>query len=124
VSEMLSTAIRNDWSRPRGSIPLPRRCCSEMSSEAFRAFDTLTGSGQEAVAEAFGAEAANVRTDAGLLAQFGAVANLHHRARTLGQGDPGITRIAFEESVRNDAAGSPTSRTGRCLARLMAPGKT
>ena len=92
--------------------------------ESFRAFGALTGSGQEAVAEAFRAQAANVTTDAGLIAQFGAVANLHHRARTLGQGDPRITRIAFEESVRADAPGSPSSRAGRWFARLMAPGKT
>jgi hypothetical protein len=92
--------------------------------EAFRGFDTLTESGQEAVAEAFRAQAANVRTDGGLIAQFGTFANLHHRARTLGQGDPRITRIAFEESVRADAPGSPSSRPGRWFARLMAPGKT
>lgn len=91
--------------------------------EAYRSFDALARSGQEAVAEAFRVQAANVTTDAGVLAEFGAVGNLAQRARTLGQGDPRITRIAFEESVRAGQPGSPVSRGGRWLARLLAPGK-
>jgi tetratricopeptide (TPR) repeat protein len=91
--------------------------------DGSRRFDQLTDSGREAVAEAFRGEA-GLAPEPGLLGEFGAVANLAQRARTLGQGDPRIARIAFEESMRPGSPGSPASRRARWIARLIGPGRS
>jgi hypothetical protein len=65
----------------------------------FRAFDVLTKSGDEAVAEVFSAFATDFKSEGGFYGEFGSVSSLFHRAATLGQGDPRMTRIAYEESI-------------------------
>ena len=130
VSDAVIGCVEDGASRDQERIVATARIYSAVATmllghglDAYGRFEALAGSGQESVAEAFRAQAANVATDAGVLAEFGAVSNLAHRARTLGQGDPHITRIAFEESTRADQPGSPRSRRGRWFARLVAPGK-
>jgi len=86
--------------------------------EGYRGFELLVDSGQEAVAEAFRMQAETLQGDRGLIAEWGAVSNLFHRARTLGQGDPRITRMAYEESVR---ARESASRSARWVTRLLTP---
>ncbi len=90
--------------------------------QGFQAFDMLTKSGDEAVAEAFRAFAAESKSEGGFYGEFGSISSLSHRARTLGQGDPRITRIAYEESTRSGTRGSPSTRTGAIMARLLTPG--
>jgi tetratricopeptide (TPR) repeat protein len=87
---------------------------------AFHRFDELIGSGQESVAEAFRARA-RLSSHERLTDEIAAVAALAHRARTLGNGDTRIARIAFEESLRPGQPGSPDSRAAQWIARLLGP---
>jgi hypothetical protein len=91
--------------------------------EAGRVFDVLTKSGDEAVAEAFRTFAIAVKSEGGVRGEFGSVSHLFHRAATLGQGDPRMTRIAYEESTSPGTPGSPSTRAGALMARLLTPGK-
>ena len=77
--------------------------------DGVRHLNVLVDSGRESVAEAFRDLAAGSE---GVLEEFCAVGSLAYRARTLGQGDPEIARIAFEESMRPDALGIPSHPPG------------
>ncbi len=91
--------------------------------DGFRAFDALTKSGDETVAEAFRALAGTAKSRGGFRGDFESVSFLFHRAATLGQGDSRMSRIAYEESTRSGTRGSPNTRAGTILARLLTPGK-
>ena len=86
-----------------------------------RAFTALVSSGDVAVAEVFRRMAA-ARSDSGLISELGSVAQLTTRAQTLGHGNPQITRIAFEESMRPGSPGAPHSRLAGLISRFVAPG--
>jgi len=79
-------------------------------SEGFRQFDQLISSGQEAVAEAFRSQ-----STLGPKNTISVPSRTSPSGGTLGQGDPRIAHIAFEESMRPGAPGAPTSRTATRL---------
>jgi tetratricopeptide (TPR) repeat protein len=86
-------------------------------------FASLTASRQPGVVEAFNRLAERSRQQGGALGEAGALAFLFQRAQTLGQGDRRIAKIAYEESLKAQPAGTPRTAIGRLTGRILSAGK-